>query len=90
MRGSGEADNSRAACRGRPKVEFASKLGVVIEEADECGYWPELIMDGDLLPRPQVEPLHQEANELAAIFVASARTSKSTISNQQSGIINGQ
>jgi len=68
--------NYRAACRGRSKAEFAAKLGVVVEEADECGYWLELIMDGELLPRPQVEPLHQEANELAAIFVASVRTSK--------------
>jgi len=68
--------NYRAACRGRSKAEFAAKLGVVVEEADECGYWLELIMDGELLPCPQVEPLHQEANELAAIFVASVRTSK--------------
>jgi len=76
--------NYRAACRGRSKAEFAAKLGIVIEEADECGYWLELIMDGDLLPRPQVEPLHKEANELAAIFVASVRTTK----NQQSEIGN--
>lgn len=74
--------NYRAACRGRSKAEFTAKLGVVIEEADECGYWLELIMDGELLPRAQVEQLHQEANELAAIFVASVRTAK----NQQSAI----
>jgi four helix bundle protein len=76
--------NYRAACRGRSKAEFAAKLGIVIEEADECGYWMELIIDGELLPRPQVEPLHKEAHELAAIFVASVRTAK----NQQSQIGN--
>lgn len=74
--------NYRAACRGRSKAEFTAKLGVVIEEADECGYWLELIMDGELLPRDKVQPLHQEANELAAIFVASVRTAQ----NQQSAI----
>lgn len=73
--------NYRAACRGRSKAEFAAKLGIVVEEADECGYWLELIMDGGLLSRPQVEPLHQEANELAAIFVTSVRTSKASIRN---------
>ncbi|EMI17600.1 hypothetical protein RMSM_05478 [Rhodopirellula maiorica SM1] len=28
--------NYRAACRGRSKAEFVSKLSIVIEEADEC------------------------------------------------------
>jgi hypothetical protein len=51
---------------------------------DECCYWLELIMDGEILPRNSVEPLHQEANELTAIFVASIRTAKSAITNQKS------
>jgi four helix bundle protein len=76
--------NYRAACRGRSRAEFIAKLGVVIEEADECGYWLELIMEADLLPRWRIEPLHQEANELAAIFVASVQTSRSAISNHKS------
>lgn len=80
--------NYRAACRGRSKVEFAAKLGTVAEEADECCYWLELIMDGGMLPRKQVEPLHREADELTAIFVASIRTAKSSISNLQSKIKN--
>lgn len=76
--------NYRAACRGRSRAEFIAKLGVVIEEADECGYWLELIMETGLLPRSRIEPLHQEANELAAIFVASVQTSKSAIPNHKS------
>jgi len=76
--------NYRAACRGRSKAEFIAKLGIVIEEADECGYWLELIMESSLLPKPQVEPLHKEADELTAIFVSSIRTSKSKIINPKS------
>ncbi|QCQ22108.1 four helix bundle protein [Desulfoglaeba alkanexedens] len=76
--------NYRSACRGRSKAEFTAKLGTVVEEADECCFWLELIMDGDLIPRNRVEPLHQEANELTAIFVSSIRTAKSSISNQKS------
>jgi hypothetical protein len=45
----------------------------------------ELIMEAELLPRAQVEPLHLEASELTAIFTASVR---STIRNQQSTIRN--
>ncbi len=76
--------NYRAACRGRSKAEFIAKLGIVIEEADECEYWLELIIDGELLPKSKVQPLHQETHELAAIFVASVRTAKSAIVNQKS------
>ncbi len=33
--GTSVAANYRAACRARTKVEFVSKIGIVIEEADE-------------------------------------------------------
>jgi len=68
--------NYRAACRARSQAEFASKIGVVEEEADECAYWLELIVESDLLPAAKVQDLLAEANELGAIFVASARTAK--------------
>lgn len=66
--------NYRAACRGRSKAEFIAKLGIVVEEADETGYWLELVIDGQLLAANLVESLLQEANELTAIMVASRKT----------------
>jgi four helix bundle protein len=80
--------NYRAACRGRSKAEFIAKIGIVVEEADESAFWLELIMDGELLARETVIPLHQEAEELTAIFTASGRTAKQN--NQQSKISNQQ
>ncbi len=68
--------NYRAACRGRSRAEFVSKLSIVIEEADECCYWLELIIEGDLLPKEKVEPLLDEANQITAIMVASRKTAK--------------
>ena len=38
--------NYRAACRGRSVAEFASKIGIVVEEADERCFWIELIIEG--------------------------------------------
>ena len=70
--------NCRAACRGRSKAEFIAKIGIVVEEADESAFWLELIMESDLLEAKRVSPLHREAEELTAIFTASARTAKST------------
>ena len=68
--------NYRAACRGRSKAEFIAKIGVVAEEADESAFWLELLMDADILKTDLVSPLHQEAEELTAIFTASGRTAK--------------
>ena len=68
--------NYRAACRGRTSAEFAAKLGVVIEEADESAYWMELIIEGELLAAERIGPLLQEANEIVAIMVASRKTAQ--------------
>jgi len=66
--------NYRAACRARSSAEFMAKLGVVEEEADECGYWLELIVDGGLMPQSKIKSLMQEASELTAIVTASIKT----------------
>jgi len=68
------AANYRAACRARSKAEFIAKLSIVVEEADESGFWLELIMEGGLIPKEQVGDLHREANELTAIMTASRKT----------------
>lgn len=68
--------NYRSACRGRSKAEFAAKLSIVIEEADESCYWLELIIEGELLPKERVDELLDEANQITAIMVASRKTAK--------------
>jgi four helix bundle protein len=67
--------NYRAACRGRSRAEFASKLGVVAEESDESLYWLELIRDGHFISQKRIAPLILEANELTAIFTTGRRSS---------------
>jgi four helix bundle protein len=37
--------NYRAACRSKSTADFISKMGTVEEEADESGYWAELLVD---------------------------------------------
>lgn len=62
--------NYRASQRGRSRAELIAKLGIVIEEADESGYWLELLLDlGDINER-HAHALRQEADELTAITVA--------------------
>jgi len=70
------AANHRAACRGRSKAEFAAKLGIVEEEADECGFWLEMLIESGLMPGAKLKPLCDEAHEITAMIVASIRTMK--------------
>ena len=67
--------NYRAACRSRSRAEFAARLGVVAEEADESVYWLELVREAKLLLDSKIGALLAEANELTAIFTSARRTS---------------
>ena len=75
--------NYRAACRGRSRAEFIAKLGIVEEEADESGYWLELVIEAELLRAPKVQPLLDEANELTAIMSSSKVTAKKNAKRQK-------
>ena len=70
------AANYRAVCRARSTPDFISKLGVVLEEADETLFWLELLADAGIIAVEKLELPMKEANELVAIFVASLRTVK--------------
>jgi four helix bundle protein len=71
--------NYRAACRARSKKEFISKLGTVIEEADESAFWLELVIGTQILKRERVLPLWQEASEITAIMTQSRKTAESNL-----------
>ena len=70
------AANYRAVCRSRSRADFVSKLGIVLEEADETFFWLELLVDMGAVQTDKIHPLLKEANELVSIFVASLRTAK--------------
>ena len=85
----GMAANYRAVGLARSKAEFISKLGIVIEEADETVFWLEFLADADLVRRARLANLISEGRQLTAIIVASRRTAKknkSTIGNRKSTI----
>lgn len=76
--------NYRSACKGKSTADFINKIIIVEEEADECCYWLELIIEAEIIERKQVEPILKEANELTAIFTAAGKTAKENKLKQQS------
>jgi four helix bundle protein len=82
--GTSVAANYRACGRARSDKEFCSKMGVVVEEADESELWIELLPEA----WPEIESnahqaLLQEAGELVAIFSASHRTAKNNLEKRK-------
>ena len=70
--------NYRASCRAKSTADFIAKMGIVEEEADECGYWLDLLVQAGYLAPEVAAPLQQEADELVAITVSSIRTARQT------------
>jgi four helix bundle protein len=68
--------NYRAACHSRSRADFISKMGIVVEEADESVFWIELLADLGIMKKERLDDVLQEARELTAIFSASRQTAK--------------
>ena len=70
------AANYRAARRGRSHREFTAKIGLVSEESDESVMWLNRIVNAKIHSDVPIEPLLEEAVQLAKIFAASYRTAR--------------
>jgi four helix bundle protein len=60
--GTSVAANSREAARARSASEFNSKLGVVVQEADEASLWLELLKEDCGIAADRIDPLLDESN----------------------------
>ena len=74
--------NYRAVCRSKSAADFISKMGTVEEEADESGYWMELLVQSGKIKTAMTSALMQEADELTAIAVSSIITARKTRSRK--------
>jgi four helix bundle protein len=76
--GTSVAANYRAACRARSKPDFTSKLGIVLEEADETVFWLEMLVESGIVEMKKIDGLLKEARELMAVFAAAHQTARSS------------
>ncbi|KJF41956.1 four helix bundle protein [Draconibacterium sediminis] len=75
--------NYRAACRGRSKSEFFSKICIVAEESDESIYWLEVIEEANLSNDPnELARLTNEAIELSKIMTKAKDTTYKNINGK--------
>jgi four helix bundle protein len=77
------AANYRSACRSRSDPEFAARIGVALEEADESSFWLEIITEDGLSKSQLALQLLDEANQLTAILAASCITVREKLARVQ-------
>ncbi len=66
--------NYRAACRGRSRAEFFSKLSISVEEADEVLFWVEIMEESKILNIDA--SFKKEIEEILAILSKARKNTK--------------
>jgi four helix bundle protein len=79
----GVAGNYRSACRARSDAEFAAKLGVVLDEADEAEGWLDVFHADGTVVSKELSRLRQESQELRAIFFKANQTARAKHSEKR-------
>ena len=73
--------NYRAVCRSKSDADMVAKLSIVEEEADESGYWLELLIESGNLRSEDAAVGLRESDEITAIVVASRKTIRKRMAN---------
>ena len=81
--GTSVAANYREASRARSDAEFVSKIETCTQEADETQLWLELPRDDCGIVDSKLEFLHQEADELIAIFTVMSKNVKARMKRER-------
>ena len=76
--------NYRAACPAKSNADFINKSKIVEEEADKSMYFLEIFIETIDKEEKEIKRLHDEANEILSIMVASIKTMR----NRNSSTVN--
>jgi len=68
--------NIREAHYAQSRDDFISKLEIALKEANETGYWLELLFRTKYISEQQYRRLCAQCTELRVLLVASCRTAK--------------
>ena len=75
--------NVRESYNAQSKADFINKLHIALKEADETGYWLELLVESEIIDNQQFNSLYNDLKEILALLTASIKTSKKNIENEK-------
>lgn len=73
----------RSACRADSTADFIAKMGIVEEEANDCLYWMELLVESGLVTEKKLTGLMEEGNALVTMTTASINTARQRTASPQ-------
>lgn len=73
----------RSACRANSTVDFIAKMGIVKENANDCLYWMELLIESGLVAEPKLTSLMEEGNALVTLTTDSINTARQSTASSQ-------
>ena len=71
--------NIREAQYAHSKADFVAKLQIALKEANETGYWLELLYRTDYLSETEYKALDSACTGLLVMLIASINTAKSDV-----------
>ena len=63
-------------CRAKSDADFINKIEGALQELEETIYWLELVSEAGFFTEERLKPLHDEAEELIAMFVTMVKNVK--------------
>ena len=68
--------NVEEAQGSQSRREFARRMNIARSEARETPYWLRLLAETELVPRPRLDAITREAEEIVRILVAIVKTAR--------------
>ncbi len=68
--------NVRESIYGQSKSDFISKLSIALKEANETGYWLELLHETNYLDNKQFESIYDDCEKIKASLINIINTTK--------------
>lgn len=75
--------NVREAQYGHSRADFIAKLQIALKEANETGYWLDLLHEVELLPDEEHKRLSDNCGEIRVILIHSINTAKANLERNQ-------
>lgn len=76
--------NIREAQYAHSKPDFIAKLQIALKEANESGYWLDLLHETKLLSDENYKHLSDACGELRVILIHSIKTAKANVNHKES------
>ncbi|MCR5362187.1 MAG: four helix bundle protein [Bacteroidales bacterium] len=68
--------NVREAKRAQSTPDFYAKLFIALKEAEETGYWLELLFETEFIDQNMYESIYADCEEIIKLLVSSTKTIK--------------